>query len=124
MNELHTLDNIWPLLPPLHSHAPFLSIPYITGIRTGSHFSHFVTFLLLFCPSIQAQLSKAQEETGTLKLQLQTVSPHVYEHTQAFSVCVSQTEQIVFLTLFNIFEQTKTHKTKNKTRHTGGKVYM
>lgn len=49
-----------------------------TRTRAGSHFFLYSAsrnfFLLLCCCSIQAQLSKAQEETGTLKLQLQRVS--------------------------------------------------
>lgn len=36
--------------------------------------------LSFYCPSIQAQLSKAQEETGALKLQLQTVRIHIHIH--------------------------------------------
>lgn len=70
-NGLHLVNNILPLL--LHaSDALFLSILYISRITTESQILSFL--LPLFSPLNQAQLSKAQEEMGTVKLQLQTVS--------------------------------------------------
>lgn len=54
-------------------------------ISVGEDRKLFVVLLIcnslsFYCPSIQAQLSKAQEETGALKLQLQTVCIHVHVH--------------------------------------------
>lgn len=57
------------------------SVPVDTVYRRDRKSSFVLcicNFFSLFCPSIQGQLTKAQEETGTLKLQLQTVSVHVH----------------------------------------------
>lgn len=82
VNELRLLNNILPLL--LHaSDALFLSILYISRIRTESQILSFLS--PLFSPLNQAQLSKAQEEMGTVKLQLQTVS--IYVLFRQYTVC-------------------------------------
>ena len=55
-------------------------------ISVGEDRTLFVVLLIcyslsFYCSSIQTQLSKAQEETGALKLQLQTVRIYIYIHS-------------------------------------------
>lgn len=65
VNELHTLDNMWLLLLLFRSQALFLSILYISGIRTGSHFSVFVFCICNFFPFVLSFNSgPADQSTG------------------------------------------------------------
>lgn len=62
VNELHTLDNIWPLL--LHApDAMFLSILYISRMRTESHFLYFVSCnFFLLCSVVRFRPSWAKHK--------------------------------------------------------------
>lgn len=79
------------MIPAYHSsysiHMLFLSILNISKQHTESflYFLHCVCNFPLLCALIQAQLTKAQEETGALKLQLQTVSIHVHTQYRTYS---------------------------------------